>query len=530
MSKESIPTGDLDGHVLSLLNAIISDQDPQLGGGAFSVAAYDTAWVAMVRDPKDPHQLAFPLSFEWLLRHQAADGSWSGPFPHTLLPTLAGLLAILRAPQQTQRTLDGASRAERYLSTALAQWSVDNHESVGFEVAAPAILKELNELGKHFEFRGSDQLAKLYFDKLLIAGPELIYSGQSNLIHTLEAFGASLDFARLKRQQAPNGAYGCSPAATAAVLVHGPEWDTSAARWLSHLSDRAFDGEPGGMPNAYPIDAFEAAWALYNLAHADLLRRAPAPIVRKITTWLQDSLTPAGASISRFAGIPVDSDDTGMVIAALNLAGVPTSAEPLRHFERPTHFACFERERGASQSANAHVLAALVSLPKSQQAEWAGSISKVVEFLYGCRHRDGSWRDKWHVTPFYATACGVMALAGCSEASARVRLAPTIEWLLETPSEHDNGWGGSDGSTMEETAYAVLALLAISDLIPPSRRARYDDVIAGGRQYLLQRIDHCLSSQGGDLPGLWLGKELYTPTRVVVSAILAAIGAQPPCP
>jgi halimadienyl-diphosphate synthase len=511
-------------HLLSLLESVASDQHPELGGGRMSAVAYDTAWVAMVRDPHDPHELAFPRSFEWLLRHQATDGSWSGPFPHTLLPTLAGVLAISKAPRQTQLTSDAVSRAEAYLRSSLQQWSIENHESVGFEVVAPALLGELEKIGKRFDFADRDQLFRLHAKKLAITGLELVYSGLSNVIHSLEAFGSSLDFARLKKQQAANGAYGCSPAATAAVLMHAPEWDAAAARWLSHLSDRAFDGERGGMPNAYPIDVFEAAWVLYNLAQAGFDREVPAPLMRRLSAWLQESLTSEGASISRFSGIPVDSDDTGMVIAALNLAGVPTSADSLRHFERDTHFACFERERGASLSANAHTLAALVSLPASEQIEWASSIAKLIEFLYGVRRSDGSWEDKWHVSPFYATACTVLALAGCSEPSVRIRLAPTVEWILETRSERDGGWG-ADGSTIEETAYALQVLLAVSDMIPPLRRTNYDAAIAGGRRYLWERLGSCMSNQGIDLPPLWRGKELYTPARVIISAILATVGA-----
>jgi halimadienyl-diphosphate synthase len=212
-----------------------------------------------------------------------------------------------------------------------------------------------------------------------------------------------------------------------------------------------------------------------------------------------------------------------MVIAALNLVGVPTAADSLRQFERGMHFACFERERGVSLSANAHTLAALVSLPASEQTVWAGSISKLVEFLYGARCKDGFWHDKWHVSPFYATTCSVLALSQCSEPSVRSRLVPTIEWILEANSESDGGWGVGDSSTLEETAYALQALLAVPDPALSPHRARHDLVVARGRHYLRERLDECMLNHGIDLPRMWRGKELYTPARVVLSAILAAV-------
>lgn len=253
---------------LALLEDVVADLDEKWGGGEMSAAVYDTAWVAMVRDPHDPKKLAFPHSFNWLLKHQAADGSWGGPFPYPLLPTLATLLALLKAPEPTEESNYAVERAKAYLRNAFTQWSVNDHESIGFEVLAPSLFEELEKLGVVFEFQGKGELLKIRSQKLLIAAPELIYSGQSNLIHSLEAFGSSLDFKRLKQQQATNGSYGASPSATAAVLIYGPEWDSAAAEWLTHLSNRAFDGVKGGMPNAYPIDAFEGAWVLYNLASA----------------------------------------------------------------------------------------------------------------------------------------------------------------------------------------------------------------------------------------------------------------------
>lgn len=524
--------------ILALLKEVVADFEMNWGGGKMSAAAYDTAWVAMVRDPYNPIQLAFKDSFNWLLKHQSIDGSW-GYSPQNLLPTLAGLLALLKAPKQTEQIYHAAKKAEAYLQIAFSQWSVNKHESVGFEVLVPTLLLELDKFGVVFEFPDKAQLLKLYHEKLCIAAPELIYEGRSNLIHSLEAFGSSLDFKRLKSLQATNGSYGNSPAATAAVLIYGLEWDTSAASWLTHLSDRAHSiGDPGAIPNAYPIDAFEGSWVLYNFIQAeiDLKDKNFSSVLQKLQVWLQESLTLKGASISRFIGMPTDSDDTGMVLAAYNLLankiGMKTaSVDCLQIFERDSHFACFELERGISLSANAHVLAALLSL--HTPAEWMvknNTINKLVDYLYSTRNAAGYWEDKWHVSPFYATACATMALAEHSDPFVLQKLQLTVEWILSTQSTEDGGWGsyGSECSTLEETAYALQILNAVRKTpLQATTQARLSQAMRRSIGYLWQHLDElssvkqaCLNSR---LPYLWRGKELYMPWRVVLSAVLAVL-------
>lgn len=522
---EDFPNSQISTLTQNLLERVIADQDPRWGGGEMSAAAYDTAWVAMVRDPHNPQQLAFPKSFEWLLHHQAANGSWSGPGAYAVLPTLAALLALLKTPHPTQQSRQAAGRAEAYLRAALAQWSVRNHESVGFEVLAPGLLAELENLGVSFDFPDKGALMQLYAEKLLIAGPELIYSNRSNLIHSLEAFGSTLDYKRLKTQQALNGSYGCSPAATAAVLIYSPEWDTEAADWLTYLTERTFDGMAGAMPNAYSIDAFESSWVLYNLTQGggDFQQQFPRQLTEPLLDWLQVSLFEEGGSISRFVGMPTDSDDTGMIVAALNLAGRPALAEYLLHFERENYFACFERERGASLSANAHVLAALLSQPEPARRKLTGSIKKVVDYLYSVRDAAGYWEDKWHLSPYYATACAGLALAAHDSEVVRMELLPTIEWLLKTQSGRDGGWGSGDFSTGEETAYALQLLQAVPDLIAARDWTRYSRAIQRGRDYLWQQINHYFAGNPVVLPKLWRGKELYVPARVVYSAVLGVL-------
>jgi halimadienyl-diphosphate synthase len=517
-SKMDLSRDRIQAAAWALLDAVVADQREGWGGGLMTAAPYDVAWVARVREPREPGRLAFPETLAWLVTHQAPDGSWGSAFPHTLLPTMAGLLALRKAPAPPAAVEEAAARAEGYLRQALGQWAVHRHESVGFEVVAPRLLLELAEAGVALQIPGEGGLASLHREKLMLAGPDLIYRGESNLIHSLEAFGPALDFARIKHHQAENGSYGCSPAATAAVLIFAPEWDERAACWLRGLSERAFGGTRGGMPNAYPIDAFEGAWVLYNLAEGGVLGQRVPPALPPLCRWLEDCVTPGGASISRCLGLPTDSDDTGVVLAALLRAGRAVGVESLLAFEREAHFACFQRERGASVSANAHVLAALNGLPVDQRSSVSGAIAKLTEFLYGARSREGFWTDKWHVSPYYATASAVLALSGCGGSPDLRRLGPSLSWILGT-QRPDGGWGWAGQSTLEETAYAMQTL-QVGDDLADAVSARALDRAFG---WLWERFWHHFPDGGAGLPQQWLGKETYTPIRVVFSAALGAL-------
>lgn len=522
----------IENLVLELLEDVASDLHPEQGGGKVTASAYDTAWVARIRHPDNRTKLAFPQSLGWLLEQQSNDGSWEGPPPYNLLPTMAALLALISVPEPSARTCQAANHAKSYLQKALVNWNVKDFESSGFEVLAPALLYELENRGITFNFPEKPYLINLHSQKLALTDPKLIYSGETSLSHSLEAFGAKLDFTRLKSQQAIGGSYGCSPAATAAVLIYGPTWDSAAAKWLSGLYEHSLvDGFPGAMPVAYPIDIFECSWVLYNLAWVGLLTK---PVLASNSTqvlvnWIRGSLGADGVSMSRFKGFPPDADDTGMVIAALRKTGIKVAPQPLFNFERDSYFVCYNAEREASISANAHVLAALLSLSKPEIRLLKAKFKKIVDFLYSQRKEAGYWEDKWHTSPYYATACTVLALAGHSDLQATQKLLPTLNWVLENQNLKDGGWCSSrsicneSGSNMEETAYGLQILKALSGLVNDKNYNHYNQALLRGTQFMWRELESF--NQGtANIPKMWRAKNLYTPLRVTNAIVLSALG------
>jgi halimadienyl-diphosphate synthase len=91
-------------------------------------------------------------------------------------------------------------------------------------------------------------------------------------------------------------------------------------------------------------------------------------------------------------------------------------------------------------------------------------------------------------------------------------LPPLVNWIIKT-QRPDGGWGYYGGSTSEETAYCLKALLhwhAHVDNVD-------EDVLAVAANYLQYHLDD------QNYPPLWIGKCLYMPYYPVRSAILMAL-------
>ena len=66
--------------------------------GEISISAYDTAWVALVKNVHDGNGPQFPSCLEWIANNQLPDGSWGDGELFTahdrILNTLACVIAL----------------------------------------------------------------------------------------------------------------------------------------------------------------------------------------------------------------------------------------------------------------------------------------------------------------------------------------------------------------------------------------------------------------------------------------------------
>jgi halimadienyl-diphosphate synthase len=282
--------------------------------------------------------------------------------------------------------------------------------------------------------------------------------------------------------QESNGSVGVSPSATAYFATYIKTGDEASLTYL-----RSILKPDGGLPNVAPFDVFEIAWTLWNLSLIPNLihREKLKPHLDFLSTAWQPK-----RGVGFAAGYSVkDSDDTGLVYDTLLRYGIEKDLAAVLAYEEKEHFRCFDLEVNPSISANIHVLGALV---QAGLTEKNSSVQKIVSFLRKAKGDHPFWLDKWHSSPYYATAHAIIACAGMADNLVE----ESVDWIIKT--QNSNGsWG-----TYIPTAEKVTR-------IPKA-------TISDGALWLKEHMDK-------PYPPLWIGKCLYSPNLVIRSAVISAL-------
>ena len=484
------PQPPLQGEVRAILAS--------LQQGAISPSAYDTAYLARLRQKGHPDELAFPQTLGWLLRHQNPDHSFGTRLAvpkERLLSTLGAVLALADLPPGLQAGAAHRARTQAltYLHEGTADWQT-GPDTAGFEILLPALLDEARGRELPLPYDRFDGIVAQRDAKIGHIPPRLVYNVQTPLLHSLEYLGGRLDVEGIRPRISANGSFANSPSATAFFLTRGD--DQRAWDYLTAVTRQRPDGS---IPVVEPFEVFETAWVLHNLARAD---HRPKEAHRHLV-GLAQALTDDGVGVSK-DGLRPDADDTALTLNVLHRYGYPISMGPLRPFEGVNFFLTFPLERDPSVTTNAHVLEVLLACPTFPRQHLVRQ--KLIRFLRDVRVDGDHWVDKWHSSPFYATAHAVFALL----AAAPDLCPPALKWIAEAQRE-DGSWGWFDRGTAEETAYALLAWLAA----PPASTAGLRVDLAAAERFLTEAQDEPVTP-------MFIGKTLYGPLAVVRSAVLAA--------
>ncbi|MFB4313698.1 prenyltransferase/squalene oxidase repeat-containing protein [Actinomadura sp. 21ATH] len=534
-------------------------------GGRSSPSVYETGRLVSLA----PWLSGQPERLRYLVRAQRADGAWGLPHDgYALVPTLSATEALLGAldgpedPAGPPRAelLKAADQGLRRLHGMLASGRVEDVPDMpAIEHITPYLIERINVrtagggagtaagLGagsgppaglESWQDAGPLRAPEGMGGELLHLVRELLAEGRSvpqKLLHALEIAGGTARAAPSVRPE-PSGTVGASPAATAAWLG-GPGTADGPARAAERRSARAYLEAAvarygGPVPVATPISEFERGWVLGWLARAGVPVPAPPGVLDRLLAELTAALGESGTGGG--AGLPPDADSSSGVLYALSLLGRPYPPDLLWKYETETHFCTWQGEDGISITTNAHVLEAfghyLESTGGGERAvRYAATAAKVSSWLCDQQDDDGAWRDRWHASPYYATACAVPALDDFGTGPRAARAVDRARrWVLET-QRPDGSWGRWDG-TAEETAYALQTLLLPGrppgeDVLEAARGA-----VARGAAYL--RGAALQFSQTGhepfnfmevSEPTLWHDKDVYHPTTIVRTAIVAAL-------
>jgi halimadienyl-diphosphate synthase len=460
----------------------------------------------------------------FVLSAQNPDGGWGPPDGYDIVPTLSATEALLTALRRPESICDlelGAVIRATADGLRMLSGRLGGHQrrpvpdTIAVELIVPWLVARINA---HLDGLRTHPMAGLdpwsgtrltlpsnVDEEPLARLHDMVHSGYDlpeKFWHSFEVFD---DRARQTPFVRPAGGVVCGSAAATAAWLGSRTGHRESSAFLEGLQAR----HGGPVPGITPIDLFERAWVTSMLLDAGVVAKIP----RNIVESMQAALTQHGLGAG--SGMPVDSDDTAAALYALARLGLPRSPESLWSYELDDRFCCFPGERTPSISTNAHILDAFgehARLDPAPPARLTAGIGKAATWLLARQEPDGSWQDKWHASPYYATMCCTLALARFGGTQARTGVARAVSWVLET-QRADGSWGRWEG-TVEETAYAVQLLLHAN--APWS-----DDAVAlaafRGQDFLRQTGD---TEQH---PPLWHDKDLYTPIAVVRAARLAAL-------
>lgn len=484
--------------------------------GHTSPSVYETARLVALA----PWLSGHAQRVRFLLNSQRDDGGWGGQDGYGLVPALSAvdaLFTVLSGPaipgvdqaKVATSVHDGLSRLFARLGPETSEVLPD---TIAVEIIVPALIEDVNRhldglpgAGRLCPPQGADH-------ELLVRlrqGVRERHVLPAKLWHTLEVMGPAIRGAEFIRPV--NGSVACSPAATAAWLGGTPgPGARESLRYLEDVQERF----GGPVPVGAPVNIMECAWTVTSLVAAGLGVTVP----RGLVETLDGALGEAGASAG--AGLTPDADDSATALYALSLVDSPRSPECLAIYWESTHFATFPFERTPSTTTNAHAVQALgasAAAGRPPGPPLDGALDTVLSWLGEQQEPDGSWRDKWHASPYYATLCCAVALAEHGAEHVRPAVVRAVRWLLGS-QRADGSWGRWSG-THEETAYAVRTLLTTERHQRCALSELDDEIVrAAARGYAFLRW----SEGDTDAPPLWHDKDLYTPIRMVRAEGLAA--------
>ena len=440
--------------------------------GRVESTVYDTAYLVLIADQYPE----FKGATDYIRDTQHADGSWGSAYFHVydrMVNTVAAMIAL----RKTGATSDAKSvmRGEVFLQTL--DLSVDQHDTIGFPLISTALLSHARESGLRVPIIKAQE--EVIRKKVAMLGGDAASWRKASSVFSLEAL---LRLTTIPDTMDPRELYndhGCvaaSPAATAALLQQVPH--APARTWLRH-----FRNADGGIGDMDPIDYFEMAWIAEYSHYAG---KAPATWLNSLYERWSEEYGLVNTSHYEI----YDLDTTASAFLSLYCAGYPVTTAPFQHYFAGDHYMTIIGEANSSLSVHARVALAL---------SWAGDThgaGVARQVLLKAHARNEMWFDKWHVSPYYLRS---LALRSINEPTIEAELS---DWILTT-QRPDGGWGWQ-GSTPEETAYALFGLHAVHRL----------------SQEVRQRAADFLDEHQNDAPvPLWIGKGLYT-SRFLIGSIV----------
>ncbi|KAM0027838.1 putative ent-copalyl diphosphate synthase [Helianthus debilis subsp. tardiflorus] len=408
-----------------------------MNDGEISVSAYDTAWVALVKDVNGGGSPQFPSSLEWIANNQLPDGSWGDSVLFLAHDRIINTLACVIALTSWNVHPSKCEKGVKFLKENICKLEDENeeHMPIGFEVALPSLLDIARKLKIEVP-EDTPALKEIYAQrnlKLTKIPMEVVHKVPTTLLHSLEGM-PDLEWEKLLKLQSKDGSFLFSPSSTAFALMNTK--DEKCLQYLTNIVTK-FNG---GVPNVYPVDLFEHIWVVDRLQRLGISRYFE-PEIKDCVEYIYKYWTKNGICWAKNSSVQ-DIDDTAMGFRVLRMHGYEVTPDVFRQFEKDGRFVCF-----AGQSTQA--VTGMFNLYRASQVLYPGEkiLEDAKKFSYDYLKEKQSVNellDKWIIA---------------KDLPGEVGYALNIPWYASLPRletrfylEH---YGGEDDVWIGKTLYRM---------------------------------------------------------------------------
>ncbi|XP_049349069.1 (-)-kolavenyl diphosphate synthase TPS28, chloroplastic-like [Solanum verrucosum] len=372
-------------HMIDVVRLMVQSMDD----GEISVSAYDTAWVALVKNINNNPQ--FPSCIEWIANNQLVDGSWGDKFiflaHDRIINTLACIIALKSWNVHHHKSELGMSFIKENLSK-IADENVE-HMPIGFEVAFPSLIEIGRNIGIHIP--DDSRVLRDIYDKrnlkLTRVPRDKMHKVPTPLLFSLEGM-PDLEWQKLLLLQCADGSFLFSPSSTAFAFMQTR--DHNSLNYLTNIVHK-FNG---GVPNVYPVDLFEHIWIVDRLQRLGISRYFEAEI-KECVDYVNRYWTNEGICWARNYRFQ-DIDVTAMGFRLLRLHGYVVSTDAFKIFESKGEFFCVAGQTSQAVTGMYNLFrASQLMFPKEKILDDAKKFSS--NFLQEKRVQN-QLIDKWIIT------------------------------------------------------------------------------------------------------------------------------------
>ncbi len=334
-----------------------------------------------------------------------------------------------------------------------------------------------------------------------------------------------------------NGHFMSSPSAMAAIYEFSQN-----PRILDYFKEAEKATAGKGWPVTYPMNVFESIWVVGALINCNFSKEFILGRFEPLLQMIKENFSEKGTGSAK--NFPPDCDDSGKALFNFSRLGVnlPYDIQVLRqwYFEEGKYFKTYDYEKDVSISTNIHALQASLEsddISLTAKSRLWGDIMTLLENTgveSESHHSQIHWQDKWVITPLYTIMGAVYTIIRYESQFPQRKTDAhhkAINWILG--QQQDSGGFQTHmefGATMEETAYALIALVHYLNYYKDGNigsgmedfdlKQRLLSSIQKGLSFLEKNKEQMMNI--GAHPPFWVCKTLFCPYKIVITYVLGA--------